>query len=158
MNERLKEIIRYKTGGRQVDFATLCGWTPQYVAKLLRGDNFGLAPVKTILALFPDIDARWLLFGEGDMLTQEATAEIYRRTQTMIQGLLDLEKYLPVMTAEELRYFERSVQQGCQPDFSPTLLSELDCRATERQQKINAKFSEAQAKSTELCKHRTANK
>lgn len=158
MNERLKEIIRYKTGGRQVDFANLCGWTPQYVAKLLRGENFGLAPVQKILTLFPDINARWLLFGEGEMLTQEATTEIHRHAQSMIQGLLTLEQYLPVMTADELRYFERSVQQGCQPDFSPTLLSELECRATERQQNLNAKFSEAQAKSTELCKQRTANR
>ena len=43
MNERLQEIIRYKTGGRKTAFAELMGWTPQYLAKLLNGDNFGVA-------------------------------------------------------------------------------------------------------------------
>ena len=44
MNKRLQEIIQYKTGGRQKDFAELMGWTPQYVFKLLKGENFGLSP------------------------------------------------------------------------------------------------------------------
>lgn len=42
MNTRLLEIIKYKTGGRQREFADLLGWTPQYLAKLLKGENFGI--------------------------------------------------------------------------------------------------------------------
>lgn len=68
MNSRLLEIIRYKTGGRQTPFAELLGWSPQYLTKLLKGDNFGLSPVLTILSAFPEINARWFLFGEGSML------------------------------------------------------------------------------------------
>ena len=68
MNERLLEIIRYKTGGRQNAFAELMGWSPQYLTKLVKGDNFGLQPVLAILSAFPEINARWLLFGQGSML------------------------------------------------------------------------------------------
>ena len=44
MNSRLQEIIKYKTGGRKTAFAELMGWTPQYLAKLLNGENFGCNP------------------------------------------------------------------------------------------------------------------
>lgn len=46
MNSRLLDIIRYKTGGKQSEFAALLGWTPQYLAKLLRGENFGIITPK----------------------------------------------------------------------------------------------------------------
>ena len=67
MNTRLLEIIKYKTGGRQREFADLLGWTPQYLAKLLKGENFGITPVMTIVSKLPDINARWFLTGEGDI-------------------------------------------------------------------------------------------
>ena len=63
MNNRLLDIIKYKTGGRQKPFAEILGWTPQYLAKLLRGENFGLQPVLTLLEKLPEINARWLLIG-----------------------------------------------------------------------------------------------
>ena len=44
MNERLLEIIEYKAGGKQIAFAEMMGWSPQYIAKLVRGENFGLSP------------------------------------------------------------------------------------------------------------------
>lgn len=68
MNARITQIIDYKTHGKRGEFATLCGWSRPYLSKLLRGESIGLAPVCTILATFPDIDARWLLLGEGEMI------------------------------------------------------------------------------------------
>ncbi len=158
MHERLKEIIRYKTGGRQTDFAALCGWSPQYVAKLLRGDNFGLAPVKTILALYPDINARWLLFGIGEMLTPQATAALHQHLQSSVYDLLSLDRYMHVMTADELRYFSHCIEQGCMPDFSPALRAELSERAHAREAELNDFFNDAQSKSDELCNQPKASK
>ena len=98
MNERLLEIIRYKTGGRQNAFAELMGWSPQYLAKLVKGDNFGLQPVLAILSAFPEINARWFLFGQGSMLEVGMMFDLQRQAMSHIQSLLDIDKYIPVMT------------------------------------------------------------
>jgi transcriptional regulator with XRE-family HTH domain len=68
MNSRLIALIEYRTEGSRSQFAELMGWSRPYLSKLLRGESIGLAPVCTILATFPDIDARWLLLGEGEMI------------------------------------------------------------------------------------------
>lgn len=68
MNGRIIQIIEYKTDGKRNEFARQMGWSRPYLYKLLRGESIGIAPVMTILTAFPDIDARWLLLGEGEML------------------------------------------------------------------------------------------
>ena len=102
MNERLLELIEYKAGGRQTVFAEMMGWSPQYVAKLIRGENFGLSPVVSILSAFPEINARWFLFGQGQMLEVGMMFDLQRQAINHIQSLLNLEKYLPVMTGEQV--------------------------------------------------------
>lgn len=155
MNERLLEIIRYKTGGRQNAFAELMGWSPQYLAKLVKGDNFGLQPVLAILSAFPEINARWFLFGQGSMLEVGMMFDLQRQAMSHIQSLLDLDKYIPVMTGEEVREFEEAIKNGRYPNFSPDTLSDLQKRLTERTDKVNAIFSQATAKSDSLCKQKT---
>lgn len=152
MNERLLEIIRYKTGGRQNAFAELMGWSPQYLAKLVKGDNFGLQPVLAILSAFPEINARWFLFGQGSMLEVGMLFDLQRQAMSHIQSLLDLDKYIPVMTGEEIREFEEAIKSGRYPNFSPDTLSDFEKRLTDRNDKVNAIFTQATAKSDSLCK------
>lgn len=71
MNSRLDEIIAYRTDGSRVEFAKLVGWSKQYLAKLLRGESWGIAPVRRIVEALPEVDARWLITGEGNMLKKE---------------------------------------------------------------------------------------
>lgn len=123
MNNRLQEIIKYKTGGRQTAFANLLGWTPQYLAKLMRGENFGLQPILSILETFPEINARWLLLGKGDMLEIGKLFQLQREAMSHIQELLDLDKYIPYMSAEEINTFEESITTGYKPVFSHDTLS-----------------------------------
>ena len=158
MNERLLELIEYKAGGRQTVFAEMMGWSPQYVAKLIRGENFGLSPVVSILSAFPEINARWFLFGQGQMLEVGMMFDLQRQAINHIQSLLNLEKYLPVMTGEQVREFEEAIKTGRAPVYSPDTLSELDRRLTDRNNEIDAKFSESTQKSNRLCKRRTARK
>lgn len=156
MNERLMEIIQYKAGGKQTVFAEMMGWSPQYIAKLVRGDNFGLSPVLAILSAFPEINARWFLFGQGQMLEVAMMFDLQRQAMSHIQTLLDLEKYLPVMTGEQVREFEDAIKTGRKPSYDPDTLSELDRRLTDRNKEIDAKFSEALSKSDRSCKRKTA--
>lgn len=156
MNSRLREIINYKTGGRQNPFAELLGWSPQYLAKLLKGENFGLSPVLTLLSTFPEINARWFLFGEGSMLEAGRLFELQRESMSHIMSLLDLDKYIPYMSGEEVREFDEAVQSGRKPDFSPDTVAKWQSLLDERNRALDARFAEAKAKSDELCRQKTA--
>lgn len=155
MNERLLEIIKYKTGGKQNAFAELMGWSPQYLTKLVKGDNFGLQPVLAILSAFPEINARWFLFGQGSMLEVGMMFDLQRQAMSHIQSLLDLGKYIPVMTGEEVKEFEDAIKNNRYPNFTPDTLSKFKKRLTDRTEKINAIFTQATTKSDSLCRQRT---
>ena len=71
MRERILRIIDHATAGNKAAFAAELGWSPQYLNNILSGKGLGLTPVVTIIAHHPEINARWLLIGEGDMLEGE---------------------------------------------------------------------------------------
>ena len=96
MNTRLSQFIDYATGGNKADFARSLGWTPQYLSGMLKDCSIGMNPLLTLLTNYPELNARWLLLGEGAMLTACSDA-----IKAQLAYLLNLEKYLPVMTAEE---------------------------------------------------------
>lgn len=146
MNTRLSEIIKYRTGGKQTQFAQLMGWSPQYLSKLVRGVDFGLAPVISLLQRLPEIDARWLLLGEGTMLQDEKLSEVRATAQSYVLSILEMEKYLPVMTPAEVRAFEQMCIGEVKPNFSPTQVAEWQQRLSERDTEFNEKFQDA------LCK------
>jgi hypothetical protein len=68
MNNRLDAIIAYRTAGSRTEFAEMMGWSRPYLSKLLRGEGWGIAPVRRIIETLPEVDARWLITGEGDMI------------------------------------------------------------------------------------------
>ena len=156
MKDRLLEIIRYKTGGKQTTFAAMMGWSPQYLAKLLKGENFGIQPVLSVLERLPEINARWFLFGNGDMLEVGHLFTIQREAFAHVQSLLEYEKYIPYMSPEELHIFEQSLVGRTLPNFSPDTLTKWHERMTVRENSLDAKFSAAKAKSEQLCKQQTA--
>lgn len=99
MNTRLRTLIEMKTGGSQSEFAALMGWSPQYLFRLLKGESgIGIRPVVALLEKFPELNARWLLLGEGAPFTSCVDA-----AKQHLFRLLSLEKYMPVMSAEQLR-------------------------------------------------------
>ena len=67
MRERILEIIEYATNGNKARFAEKCGWKPQYLQNILKG-SIGLEPVIRLLETLPEVNARWLILGEGAML------------------------------------------------------------------------------------------
>lgn len=152
MNDRLSEIIRYKTGGKQTAFAQFMGWSPQYLSKLVRGENFGLAPVVALLQKMPEIDARWLLLGEGEMLNDEKLTEVRATAQSYITSILEMEKYLPVMTPEEVSQFEQLCIGNAQPQFDPSQITAWQGRLAAREEELNTKFRKA------LCRQPIANR
>lgn len=158
MNNRLLEIIKYKTGGRQTEFAALLGWTPQYLTKLLKGDNFGIRPVMSVLTTFPDINARWFMLGEGDMIEEPKYTDIRKTMLENMLKVLDIERFMPVMSPEELREFEQIVAGSKKADFSPELIEKWGELLRVREDKVNEKFNAAGMKSEKICRQKKAKK
>lgn len=158
MHDRLSQLIAYKTGGRQVDFASMMGWTQQYLAKLLKGESFGLNPVLALLTAMPEVDARWLLFGEGEMLTPEGVADVRQGIMNRVQSLISYEQFIPVMTANELHEMEQAIKKGTPLQYTPDTLASMAERLTNRQNEMDARFRAATAKSNKSCKAKTAKK
>lgn len=151
MNERLLQFIQYKTNGNQADFALLLGWVPQYLNKLTKGESFGIRPVIAILQAFPELNARWLLLGEGEMLSfNPATSVIKDR----LQRLLELEKYMPVMNPEELQ----QVTEGENLDFPPETFEKWKKLLDDKEKGWQERKAAAMEKQKELCKQKIAKK
>jgi hypothetical protein len=158
MNNRLLKIMQYKTGGKQTEFAFILGWSPQYLAKLLKGENFGLQPVLTVMAGLPEINARWFLTGEGDMIETKKYTDIRKAMYENMIKTLDMEKYMPVMSPTELRKFEQIVTGKKEADFSPDTVAKWEGLLQVRNENINAKFKAATRKSKELCNQKKVKK
>lgn len=145
MHTRLAKLIEYKTGGRRGEFASLMGWSPQYLTKLLRGESFGLQPVLAILAAFPEINARWFLFGVGTVHDLSAAYDLRRQAMERAQGLLDLERYVPVMSPGELSAYSSALSGGRYPDFTADTMAALRRRLAERDARMADVFGKAYA-------------
>lgn len=120
MNDRIKAIIEYKTGGRIGEFGALLGWSPQYTSKVLRGDGIGLTPVRAILKSFPEINARWLILGDGQMLDDTHLLALRREAVARASSLMAIDRYIDVMTPDELRRLELAISAGRSPSFTPS--------------------------------------
>ena len=68
MHTRLSIFIDYATKGNKAEFARAIGVRPQLLTKLLQGTAFGVTAINAILRAYPELNARWLLLGEGGML------------------------------------------------------------------------------------------
>ncbi len=152
MNNRLLDVIKYKTGGRQKAFAELLGWTPQYLAKLLRGDNFGLQPVLTLLEKLPEINARWLLLGEGSMLNDDKVFGLRRETYSRVQSILMFDRFLSVMSPEEIHRFEDVLSGKSYPDFSDEDVARWEELLAVKKEALDTKVNDAISKSVRSCK------
>ncbi len=148
MNTRLQQFIQYKTDGKQNEFAEIMGWKPQYLHKMLKDGSIGIKPVLSLLETFPELNARWLLLGEGAMITTGAD-----EVKQHLFYLLSIEKYMPVMSPEELQH----LQEGYE-DFSPETIAKWQHLLDERTKQINDRFTAAYKKQDELCKQKTAKK
>ena len=142
MNERLLKFIQYKTRGKQAEFAELMGWSPQYLHKMLKEGGIGIRPIVALLEKFPELNARWLLLGEGAMLNTGADA-----VKSHLLKLLELEKYMPVMTPDELRLLEDG-----QTDFGAEAIARWEELLADRSKMINDRFDAAYKRQDELCR------
>lgn len=140
MHTRLLEFIQYKTGGHQAEFAEIMGWSPQYLYNLLKG-AVGIRPVIALLEKFPELNARWLLLGEGAMISTGAD-----KVKMHLLKLLETEKYMSVMSPGELRQLEEG-----KSDFDTETVEKWKSLLEKRNNEIQSRFDAAYKKQEELC-------
>lgn len=136
MNTRLSQFIDYATGGNKADFARSLGWTPQYLSGMLKDCRIGMNPLLTLLSKYPELNARWLLLGEGAMLTACGDA-----IKTQLTRLLNIEQYLPVMSAEE----QQRIISG-DYDFDADTYAKWDTLLDEKRTSIDGRIKAAMAR------------
>ena len=144
MKNRIREIVKYKTNGKQKEFADMMGWNPAYLGKLLAGNSIGLQPLLAILKAMPEIDARWLLLGEGSMISD---ASSMRKAVSRIREILDLEQFVAVMTPDELAAYNDMITTDATHKFTSEQWMRWISDTAERQMAIDAKVKKAMEES-----------
>jgi len=144
INERIDFIIKIKIGSRS-KFAEILKVSPQYVNKIATpGGSVGLEPVLNILRLFPDIDARWLLLGEGSPFSlSDRAGEIKRSIGDRIDFLFSIEKYISVMDPEDLAGLEEIIRNGSYNNIGKEKLDEWEKRLAVREDGLNERVYKA---------------
>lgn len=155
INERIDFIIKIKVGGRS-KFAEILKVSPQYVNKIATpGGSVGLEPVLNILRLFPDIDARWLLLGEGSpFCLSDRAGEIKRSIGDRIDFLFSIEKYISVMDPEDLAGLEEIIRNGSYNNIGKGKLDEWEKRLAVREESLNERVYKAMEEG--ICKTKPA--
>lgn len=105
MNRRIKDVVDVFYSGSQKSFSEAVGWSTSYTSAVLSGKtSIGLTPILTILSAIPDLNARWLLFGTGEIVESKA---VQKAVSSSLLGIIDkvisLEKYICVMSDDEIQ-------------------------------------------------------
>lgn len=154
INERISYIVHIKTEGSLTKFSEVLETTPQYVNMITKnGGSVGLDPITKILRAYPDIDARWLILGEGYPFIMNSEATNLKKAITdKVSFLLNIEKYIPVMSTEHLNALSEFTQSGKDPMFTDDDLKLWDNALIERNKLISDKISDAMNKG--ICKQK----
>lgn len=93
IKERVNELLTIKklsqsalADGLGLSRATVNQW-------LKRENSFGLESVRKLLIYFPDLNARWLILGEGEMLETSANANYELKSEVAKMVADELKEY-----------------------------------------------------------------
>lgn len=77
IKDRIIKFIRYR-GLRVKQFENICGLSNGYINSMRKG--FGREKLENVLSMFPELNRDWIVYGEGEMLKQNA------QNHTIISG------------------------------------------------------------------------
>jgi len=126
---RIAQLLEY-TGESQVEFAEKLGVTKQYVTKLLKGEGIGLTNIASILKAMPEVNARWLILGEGNMIDSSYMMRVMKLW-------VDYEEYIPAMTQAD----KDAINAGKQP--TPADVVRWGKLIRERKENIEGRIAKA---------------
>ena len=102
MKDRIKKYIDYK-GVSAGELAVILDVERSNISHVLNGRNMpGAAFIEKLLLKFPDLDARWLLTGDGEMLVDtEIYNPISRHEEMPVTGIKTLIKEKEVSITQD---------------------------------------------------------
>lgn len=75
LNNRIDNLIRV-LGVKQYQFAEKSKLSPQIISKIInQGSDARISTIESILINHKDVNARWLITGEGEMFTASSTLQ-----------------------------------------------------------------------------------
>ncbi|MFV0289315.1 MAG: helix-turn-helix domain-containing protein [Mangrovibacterium sp.] len=90
MNQRIRLILDYKRI-TAAEFANTIGVQPSNVSHVLNGrNNPSQIFIEKILSYYPEINARWLILGEGSMLDSSENAVLLNSSSRQAAKQIDL--------------------------------------------------------------------
>lgn len=119
------------------------GWKKSYVEKLIsQGGSVGITPLIRIVEAYPEINAGWMLTGKGPMFTcpQPVVSDLVEA----VVHLANLERFIPVMSQEEIVHFSTHLATVGGSTFPPETIKRWESALMERQNALNARFIKAQ--------------
>ena len=102
IGKRLERFVSYKAR-KPAEFANMVGWDRQYLNALMKGRGFGVKPIETLLRRFPELDARWLITGDGDMLNADYTEAAREEIRRRVSRLEKMDSLIPYMSLDQIR-------------------------------------------------------
>ena len=89
MKDRIKQYMDYKSISAG-ELSSLLDVQRSNISHILNGRNKpGASFIEKLLLSFPDLNARWLLTGDGEMLENKATVDTKAATQQMLGTVND---------------------------------------------------------------------
>lgn len=144
INERLELVCKEKYPSLKA-FADAMGVSAPYVCNLLNGKfGCGTKPVMWVIEHHPDIDARWLITGEGTIYGKE---ENY--VHHVIQKLMELEKYICVMSTDDIHHFVNCMN-GFDIHFPMAVIKRLEKSYNEKYKERDTIINDAMKKNLEV--------
>ena len=123
-------------GVSKKSFADSLGWSQPYLSRIItNAQGAGLSPVSQIIERYKDVDARWLITGEGLPFGDSDKTIIAK-----MRYLLELDSYLPYMKPEEKTLFVAALMRD--NDLFP--LSRMETWKEQRMKAEQAKIKEIQ--------------
>lgn len=107
VQERLLEFLRYKHLSK-LAFANSIGRSPSYVTNIIT--SIGNESRKVIESKYPELNMKWLLTGEGDMINEEKSSITFSSKETP--------RYIPIIPI--------AAQAGRLTDFTDSIM-DRDC-------------------------------
>ena len=113
----LKELIEHYSDGKNADFAQKLGIKPQTISTWMARNTFD---IELIYAKCEDIDANWLITGEGEMLKNQIAEDSGKKiiplvTQSAVAGFGNME--FMIKEADVKAYYSIPKFNHCKVDF-----------------------------------------